>query len=182
LGAQLAVGFFKNFNTNTVETSVEIYGRRMKNLMDFRSGATLILNDAVEQDVLNTDGRTYGVELMAKKTAGKLNGWISYTYSRSLLRTSSSEVGEKINRGNYYPSNFDQPHDIMVVANYELSKRVNTSLNTNHSTARPITLPIAKYEYADADRVFYSGRNAYRIPDYFRVDFSVNIEGSHRIR
>jgi len=182
VGDQLAVGFFKNFNNNTVETSIEVYGRRMKNLMDFRSGATLILNDAVEQDILNTNGRTYGVELMAKKTEGKLNGWISYTYSKSLMRTSSSEIGEKINDGNYYPSNFDQPHDIMLAANYELSKRINTSLNTNYSTGRPITLPIAKFEYAGAERVFYSDRNAHRIPDYFRVDFSINIEGNHKIR
>ena len=182
VGDQLAVGFFKNFNNNTVETSVEVYGRRMKNLMDFRSGATLILNNAVEQDILNTDGRTYGVELMAKKTEGKLNGWISYTYSKSLMRTSSSEIGERINGGSYYPSNFDQPHDIMLAANYELTKRINTSLNTNYSTGRPITLPIAKFEYAGAERVFYSDRNAHRIPDYFRVDFSINVEGNHKIR
>ncbi|HLU89789.1 MAG TPA: carboxypeptidase-like regulatory domain-containing protein [Cyclobacteriaceae bacterium] len=181
-GDQLAIGYFKNFKNNTVETSIEVYGRRLMDLMDFRSGATLILNEAVEQAIINTEGKTYGVELMAKKTEGKLNGWISYTYSRSLLRSASSEVGEKINRGKYYRSNFDQPHDIMVVANYELSKRINTSLNTNYSTGRPITLPIAKFEYGGADRVFYSGRNAYRIPHYFRVDFSINIEGSHKVR
>lgn len=181
-GDQLAIGYFKNFKDNTIETSVELYGRRLKNLLDFKSGAVLILNDAVEQDILNTDGRTYGIELMAKKVQGRLNGWVSYTYSRSLLRTSSTELGEKINGGRYYPSNFDQPHDIMLAANFELTKRVNTSLNTNYSTGRPITLPIAKFQYGNADRVFYSDRNEHRIPDYFRVDFSVNLEGSHKIK
>lgn len=182
LGEQVSVGFFKNLKNNTVETSVEVYYRRLRNLVDFGSGATLLLNEAIEQDILNTTGKAYGVEFMAKKTVGKLNGWVSYTYSRSLLRTSMDEIGEKINNGAFYPSNFDQPHDFMVAANFEFTKRINTSLNTNYSTGRPITLPIAKFQYGGSDRVFYSDRNEHRIPDYFRVDFSVNIEGNHRIR
>jgi hypothetical protein len=182
VGGQAALGFFKNLKENAVETSVEVYYRRMRNLVDFRSGATLILNDNIEQDILNTQGRAYGIELMAKKTVGKLNGWVSYTYSRSLLRTNPAELGEKVNEGNFYPSNFDQPHDIMMAANFEFTKRINTSVNANYSTGRPITLPIAKFNYNGADRVYYSDRNAYRIPDYFRVDISVNIEGNHKVR
>jgi hypothetical protein len=182
VGDQLALGYFKNFKDNTLETSIEIYGRRLKNLLDFRSGAVLILNEAVEQDVLRTQGRTYGAELMVKKTTGKLNGWISYTYSRSLMRTDPAEPGEKINRGDFYASNFDQPHDVALSANYEMTKRINASLNSNYSTGRPITLPIAKFKYGGGERVFYSDRNTYRIPDYFRVDLSVNIEGNHKIR
>src|SRR5690606_22243442 len=126
-GDQLSLGYFKNFKDNTLETSIEIYGRRLKNLLDFRSGAVLILNEAVEQDVLRTQGRTYGAELMVKKTTGKLNGWISYTYSRSLMRTDPAEPGEKINRGDFYASNFDQPHDVALSANYEMTKRINAS-------------------------------------------------------
>ncbi|WP_417575073.1 carboxypeptidase-like regulatory domain-containing protein [Negadavirga shengliensis] len=182
IGDQLAVGYFKNFKENTIETSVEVYYRRMRNLVDFRSGATLILNNDVEQDILNTDGKAYGIELMAKKTTGKLNGWVSYTYSRSLFRTNPNVLGEKINRGRFYPSNFDQPHDVMAAANFEFTKRINTSLNANYSTGRPITLPIAKFNYGGSERVYYSDRNAYRIPDYFRVDISVNLEGNHKIR
>lgn len=181
-GEQVSLGYFKNFKNNTIETSVEVYYRRMRNLVDFGSGATLILNEAIEQDILNTRGKAYGVELMAKKTVGKLNGWVSYTYSRSLLQTSPEELAESINDGRFYPSNFDQPHDVMVAANFEFTKRVNTSLNANYSTGRPITLPIAKFQYGGSDRVFYSDRNEHRIPDYFRVDFSVNLEGNHRVR
>ncbi len=182
LGNQVSLGYFKNFENNIIETSVEVYYRSMSNLVDFRSGATLILNESVEQDILNTDGQAYGVELMAKKTAGKLNGWVSYTYSRSLLRTSLQEVGERINDGRWYPSNFDQPHDIMLVGNWEFTKRLNTSVNANYSTGRPITLPIAKFNYGGAERVFFSDRNEHRIPDYFRVDISFNLEGNHKIR
>ena len=182
IGDQWALGFFKNYQSNIIETSIEVYYRRMKNLVDFRSGASLILNDNIEQDVLNTQGKAYGVELMVKKTEGKLNGWISYTYSRSLLRTNPNELGEQVNRGKFYPSNFDQPHDIMLAGNFEFTKRINTSVNANYSTGRPITLPIAKFYYNGSERVFYSDRNAYRIPDYFRVDVSFNIEGNHKVR
>ena len=182
LGDQWAIGFFKNFRSNIIETSAEIYYRKMRNLVDFRSGASLILNDNIEQDVINTQGKAYGIELMAKKTEGKLNGWISYTYSRSLFRTNPEELGEMVNRGKFYPSNFDQPHDIMLAGNFEFTKRINTSINANYSTGRPITLPIAKFYYNGSERVYYSDRNAYRIPDYFRVDLSFNIEGNHKVR
>jgi hypothetical protein len=119
---------------------------------------------------------------MAKKTEGKLNGWISYTYSRSLLKTNPGELGEKVNRGKLYPSNFDQPHDVMLAGNFEFTKRINTSVNANYSTGRPITLPIAKFYYNGSERVFYSDRNDHRIPDYFRVDVSFNIEGNHKVK
>ncbi|WP_439481155.1 TonB-dependent receptor [Cyclobacterium plantarum] len=181
-GRQFAIGYFKNFKNNIIETSAEVYYRNMQNLVDFRSGATLILNNDLEQDVLNTRGRAYGIELMAKKTEGKLNGWISYTYSRSLLETNPNERGEKVNSGKLYPSNFDQPHDIMLAGNFEFTKRINTSVNANYSTGRPITYPVAKFNYNGSERVFYSDRNAYRIPDYFRVDLSFNIEGNHKVR
>lgn len=182
IGDQLAFGYFKNFKNNTIETSAEVYYRRMRNLVDFRSGATLVLNEDIEQDILNTKGRAYGIELMAKKTTGKLNGWVSYTYSRSLLKTNPMMLGEKVNGGRWYPSNFDQPHDVMMVANFEFTKRINTSVNANYSTGRPITLPIAKFDYGGSERVYYSDRNAYRIPDYLRIDVSFNIEGNHKIR
>jgi len=181
-GNQFALGYFKNFKNNTIETSAEVYYRKMKNLVDFRSGATLILNNELEQDVLNTRGQAYGIELMAKKNEGKLNGWISYTYSRSLMETNPNEWGERVNSGKWYPSNFDQPHDIMMAGNFEFTQRINTSINANYSTGRPITYPVAKFNYNGSERVFYSERNAYRIPDYFRVDLSFNIEGNHKTR
>ncbi|SIS55283.1 TonB-dependent receptor [Belliella pelovolcani] len=181
-GDQLSLGYYKNFKRDTYEFSAEVYHRNMKNLLDYRSGATLLLNDQVEQEILRTEGRSYGMELMLRKNSGKLNGWISYFYARSLLRTAADEQAEKINNGDWYPNNFDQPHNVTVMGNYELSKRVSTSLNFNYNTGRPITLPVAKFEYAGSERIFFSERNAYRIPDYFRMDFSINLEGNHKVR
>jgi hypothetical protein len=153
----------------------------MNNLLDYRSGASIILNETIEQDILNSIGKAYGVELLLKKNTGKLKGSLAYTYSRSLLKTSDEPSIEKINNGDFYSSNFDQPHHVVLVANYELSKRVNASVNGNYSTGRPVTLPISKFEYAGSERVYFSDRNAYRIPDYFRIDFSVNLEGNHKV-
>jgi hypothetical protein len=180
-GDQVSLGLFKNAKANTIEMSVEVYYKRIRDYLDYKSGAVLLLNEHVEQDVINTQGKAYGAEFLVKKTAGKLNGWVSYTYSRTLLRQDDPNAGELINGGNYYPANYDKPNAFNFTGNYRFTHRYSISLDMAYSTGRPITLPVAKYEYAGSERVYYSDRNAYRIPDYFRTDFSINIEGNHRI-
>jgi hypothetical protein len=154
----------------------------MNNTVDYKNGAVLLLNHHLETDVLNANGKAYGVEFLVKKSSGKVNGWVSYTYSRSFLQTKGEYSSETINGGKYYPSSYDKPHAVNFIGNYKFSRRVNFSLNLIYSTGRPITLPIAKYTVEGSSRVYYSDRNAYRIPDYFRSDISLNIEGNHRIK
>ncbi|WP_276361241.1 TonB-dependent receptor [Daejeonella sp. H1SJ63] len=180
-GDQFSLGLYRNFKNNTVELSVEGYYKRLKDYLDYKSGASLIMNHHIETDVLNTKGKAYGVEFLIKKPVGKLNGWIGYTYSRTLLKTDDPTVGQLINRGNYYPANFDKPNDLTLVGNYRFSHRFSASFNATYSTGRPITVPVGKYYYAGSLRASYSDRNALRAPDYFRTDFSVNIEGNHKI-
>ncbi|HKP32427.1 MAG TPA: TonB-dependent receptor [Chitinophagaceae bacterium] len=182
LGEQFSVGFYRNFRANTIETSIELYYKRLKNYLDYKSGAALIMNHHIETDVINTRGRSYGAEILIRKLTGKLNGWLSYTYSKTELQMDDSTAGQLINNGNYYPSNFDKPHNLNLIANYRFSHRYSVSLNTIYSTGRPITLPIAVFNLAGSQRVYYSERNQYRIPDYLRMDFSVNIEGNHKIK
>jgi hypothetical protein len=181
LGTQVALGFYKNFKNNTIETSVEVYYKWFSHYLDYRSGAVLVMNHHIETDVINTKGRAYGIELLLKKATGKINGWVSYNYSRSLLQQDDPYAAEKINNGAEYPSNFDQPHNFTFIGNYKFTHRFSVSFNATYSTGRPITLPIAEYDYAGSVRVLYSERNAYRIPDYFRTDFSMNLEGNHKI-
>lgn len=181
-GQQWSMGFYKNFRSNTIETSVEFYYKTISDYLDYKPGATLILNDHIETDIINTKGKAYGVELMVKKQVGKLNGWISYTYSRVLLRDDEGVNNIKINRGEYYPANYDKPHDVTLVGNFKVNHRFSLSLNVNYSTGRPITLPVGRFYYAGAERVLYSDRNAYRIPDYFRADFAMNIDGNHKVK
>jgi hypothetical protein len=180
-GDQVSLGIFKNAKQNTLEMSVEVYYKRLRDYLDYKSGAVLLLNQHIEQDVINTEGKAYGAEFLFKKTAGKLNGWISYTYSRTFLRQDDPNAGELINGGAYYPANYDKPNAFNFNGNYKFSHRYSISLDVAYSTGRPITLPIAKYYYGGSERVFYSDRNQYRIPDYFRSDFAFNIEGNHKI-
>jgi hypothetical protein len=182
LGSQVSFGLYKNFKSNTIETSVEVYYKWFKNYLDYKSGAELIMNHHIETDVFSTKGKSYGVEFLVRKATGKLNGWISYTYSRSLIRQNDPLAGELINGGNYYPSNFDQPHNGTIIGNYRITHRFSVSLNMTYSTGRPITLPIAVYDYAGSARLLYSDRNEYRIPDYFRTDFSIIIDGNHKVK
>jgi hypothetical protein len=181
-GEQFSLGFYKNLKGGVIETSVEGYYKNIRNYLDFKGGSQLVMNHAIEADVVNTKGKAYGAELMVKKLTGKLNGWFSYTYSRILLRLDDPIAGESINKGDWYPANYDKPHDFTLIGNYRFSHRVSLSLNCTYSTGRPITLPIARYRYANSVRVLYGDRNAHRVPDYFRTDLAVNIEGNHKVR
>lgn len=182
IGDQLSFGFYQYLKGNSIETSVEAYYKTTENLTDYKNGAVLLLNHHLETDLVSAQGKAYGVELMMKKVNGKLNGWVSYTWSRSFIRTAGKFSDETVNRGEYYPSNFDKPHAVNFIGNYKFSRRFNFSLNVIYSTGRPITLPVAKYEVDGTTRIYYSDRNQYRIPDYFRTDVSINIEGNHKIR
>ncbi|HET7002322.1 MAG TPA: TonB-dependent receptor [Puia sp.] len=181
-GQQLSLGYYHDFKSHTIETSLEIYYKKINDYLDYKSGASLVLNHHIETDVLTTRGKAYGAELLIKKTSGKLNGWLSYTYSRTFLQQDDPNAGQLINNGAYYPANYDRPSVLNFIGNYQLNHRFSVSLNVNYSTGRPITLPTAIYDLGGGERVYYSDRNAYRIPDYFRMDLSVNIEGNHKIK
>ncbi len=181
VGDQISLGFYKNLRGNLIEASFETYYKTMANSIDYKSGAKLLLNHSIETDIIRAQGKAFGFEFMVKKTAGKMNGWVTYTYSRSLLRTKGNFASETVNGGNYYPSNYDKPHAVNLIGNYKFSHRYSTSLNFTYSTGRPITVPVAKYYVDGSYRTLYGPRNGDRVPDYLRVDIFVNIEGNHRI-
>ena len=182
VGDQTAIGYYRNFKNNTIETSVETYYKNTRDFVDYKSGATLLLNHHIETDVVNAVGKSYGVEVMVKKLTGKINGWVSYTYSRSLVQVNNQTTSDIVNNGKYYPSNFDKPHDFAMIGNYRFSRRFSSSLNFTYNTGRPITLPLAQYTLGNSTRVYYSERNAYRVPDFYRVDFALNFEGNHKVK
>jgi hypothetical protein len=182
IGDQIAVGLYKNIKGDLIETSVEAYYKRIGSTIDYKDGAELVNNDHVETAVIDARGKAYGIEFMVKKSAGKINGWVSYTYSRSYLQSTGDHASESVNKGSWYRSNFDKPHAVNFISNYKFSRRVNFSLNLVYSTGRPITVPIGKYTVEGAERVIYGPRNSHRIPDYFRSDISLNLEGNHKIK
>ncbi|MCW5909474.1 MAG: TonB-dependent receptor [Cyclobacteriaceae bacterium] len=182
IGDQVSLGYYLKDGKRSIEVSIEAYYKWMQNFLDYKGGAELIQNHHIETDVLNAKGKAYGLEFMLKRTSGKLNGWLSYTYSRSLLQAEGATPVETINRGSLYPSNYDKPHAVNFISNYKFSRRFSTSVNLVYSTGRPITLPIGMYTVEGVSRLIYSERNQYRIPDYFRTDLALNIEGNHKIK
>ncbi len=179
---QFSLGLYKNFEGNDYEISLEGYYKKQKNLLDYKVGAQLLLNEAIETEVLQGDGKAYGVEFLLKKNGGKLNGWVGYTYSRSFVKLDSPFSEERVNGGEFFPSNYDKPHDVSVVANYKFTRRFSASANFVYQTGRPVTFPVGSFSFNNAEYTFYSDRNKFRIPDYYRLDLSFNMEGNHKIK
>jgi hypothetical protein len=115
---------------------------------------------------------------MVKRGNRKLEGWLSYTYSRALTRIDGPNSWDRINNGAEFPSNFDIPHAVNAVVNYHFSRRITMSSVITYQTGKPITYPVSIYYINGVAYLDYSARNAYRIPDYFRSDLSLTIEGN----
>ncbi|WP_425658120.1 TonB-dependent receptor [Tenacibaculum ascidiaceicola] len=179
---QASLGFYKNINDNMYEFSIEGYYKKLNNILDYKVGADFLLNKYIETEVLQGPGKSYGIEFLAKKNIGKFNGWLSYTYSRSFLKLDSKYPTETVSNGKYFPTNFDKPHDLSLITNYKLTKRFSLSSNFSYQTGRPITYPTGKYTYQGTEYLTYSNRNEYRIPDYYRLDIGLNIEGNHKLK
>lgn len=178
---QYSGGIFRNFANNSLEASVEVFYKDIENLIDYKDGATLLLNNNLESDLLSGKGYAYGLELYLEKKTGDLTGWISYTYSRSRRRIIGSFPEEIINRGEWYPANYDKPHILSFVGNYKLSKRSRLSAIFTYSTGRPVSYPSAKFNYFNGENIaYYDQRNAFRVPAYHRLDLSLTIDLNHQ--
>lgn len=180
--SQFALGLYKNIDDNTYEFSIESYYKKLNDIIDYKVGSELLLNETIETEVFQGEGKAYGIEVLLRKNTGRLNGWLGYTYARSLIKFESEFKEEQINNGDFFPSNYDKPHDISFVGNYKLTKRFSLSTNFVYQTGRPTTYPIGTYVYRGQGYAFYSNRNEFRIPDYYRMDVSFNVEGNHKIK
>lgn len=168
---QIALGYYKSLRDGSIEFSTEVYYKSLQNQIDFKDNAVLLMNAQLDGELRFGKGRTYGAEFMFRKQEGRFNGWISYTLSKSERKI------EGINNNTYYPSNCDKPHNVSVVLNYELSKRVNVSANWVYASGARITMPTGKFEFGNNNIAVYSGRNGYKLPDYHRLDLSLTLKG-----
>ncbi len=166
---QVAVGYFRNFRNNTIETSVETYYKDMQHVIDFKDHAILLLNRQLEGELRFGDAWSYGVETMVRIKEGRLNGWVSYTYSRSFRKV-------KAIQDDPYPAFYDKPHDVSIVLNYELKDNIVLSGNWVYSTGNAVTFPAARAELAGLVVPIYSDRNGYRMPDYHRLDLGLTVK------
>jgi len=167
---QWAIGYYKNLADNKYELTVETYYKAMQNQIDYRNGANVFTNHPIESELLFGKGRAYGIEFLLKKRVGRLTGWISYTLSKTQLRING------INNNQWYNARQDRTHDIAIVGIYEISKKWNLSADWVFYTGDAVTFPNGKYTVNGDVYFYYTNRNAYRMPDYHRLDFSFTDE------
>ena len=164
---QFALGYFRNFNNDAIETSVEVYYKNMQNVIDFKDNAITFGYLLVDGELRAGKGRSYGAEFLVRKNVGKFTGWISYTYSRS-FRTIRG-----ISKGLEYNSPYDRPHNIVIVGSYDVSPRITLAANWIYNTGQPVTFPYGQYTINGVTYAVYNGRrNQSRYPDYHRLDLS----------
>jgi hypothetical protein len=166
---QISLGYYRNFADDMFEFSIESYYKNLQNQIDYKDGAELNYTDDVESQILFGKGRAYGLELFLKKKYGKVNGWISYTLSRTERKF------DEINNGDYYPARQDRTHDISVVGIYKVNERWSFSSTWVYNTGNAVTFPCGKYEVAGQTRYYYTDRNASRMPAYHRLDLGANL-------
>ncbi len=179
---QFAIGYFRNFKKNAIETSIELYYKPLKNIIEYKNGAQILLNTHLETDLVNAKGYNYGFELYVKKNTGRLTGWASYTYSQSMQKTNGTFSSEQINNNSYFPSDYDKPHNVVLNANYHISRRWRFSGSFTYNTGRPVTLPELRYPSGGYELIYYSDRNKYRLPDYHRLDVSITFDETLRLK
>lgn len=163
---QFAAGYFRNFSADKYEFSAEVYYKDLKDVVDFKDHAELMLNEDLEEELRFGRGYSYGLELMLRKTSGAFSGWVSYTFSKSMRKV------EDINKGNWYRSPYDKPHNISSLLSYELSSKWSLSACWVYGSGTPVTYPTGRFQVEGNYVPVYSGRNEYRYPAYHRLDLS----------
>jgi len=171
---QVSAGYFRNFLDNRIESSVELYYKKMNNTIDFKDHALLFLNPRLEGELRIGEASSYGAELYVRYDFPKLSGWVSYTYSKTMR-----DIPE-VNEGTPYPAPYDKPHDVAIVASYDLTPRWAFGATWVYSSGVPFTLPAGRAAFDGNILPVYTGRNEYRLPDYHRLDLSVTLKGKQK--
>jgi hypothetical protein len=171
---QESIGFYNNTDNNRYEFSIEAYYKSLQNQIDYKNGAQLIANSNVESQLLFGKGRAYGIELFAKKKAGRLTGWISYTLSRTELKI------DGINQDKWYPAKQDRTHDFAIVGIYQAGPKWTLSATWVYYTGNAVTFPSGKYQVDNQTAFYYTERNGYRMPAYHRMDLAATLLGKKK--
>lgn len=167
---QYSLGWFKNFNSNAIETSIEVYYKTMKNQVLFKEGTQPLLSNIIDDQLTFGEGESYGIEFFAKKNFGKLTGWASYTLSWA------NQKFKELNYGKSFPYTYDKRHNISLVATYELSDKWTVAADWVFNSGGAYTLPLGKIPVMEAGSLYdgsyydFESRNNYRYRAYHRLD------------
>jgi hypothetical protein len=167
-GWQTSIGYFKNFDDDKWETSIEAYYKGMNNLIEYKEGALPgdNVNDNTDNLLVFGKGWSYGVELFIKRSFGKLTGWVGYTWSKTERKF------EELNEGNPFPAKYDRRHDLSIVATYKLNDRWTFGSSFIYATGNTLTLPTSWYVQEQNLLFNYGSRNSTRMAPYHRLDLS----------
>lgn len=177
---QFSLGYQRDFSSADWSVSIDGFYKQMNDLLEYRDGATLVLNENLEQEILRGEGQSYGFEFLMSKRTGTFTGFMSYTYSRSFITVNDEMQNVQINEGEKYPFYSDRPHSIKSSIDYKLTKKWTLSSNFTFISGAPISAPLTTYVIEGKSIPFYSDRNAERIPDYHRLDLVLTLKS--RIR
>ncbi len=166
----VSLGYYKNLSDNQYELTLETYYKWLQNQIDYRDGADIFTNDAVETQLLYGKGRAYGLEGMLRKKTGRFTGWLSYTLSKTERKING------INNNNWYNARQDRTHDIAIVGIYQLSHKWTLSANWIYYTGDAVTFPNGKYAVGGQTVYYYTNRNGYRMPAYHRLDLGATLQ------
>ena len=171
-----SAGYFQNSKNNIFEASAEVYWRSTQHILDYKPGADFLLQPYPETQLLPGRSKAYGLEMMVSKKKGELTGWVNYTYARTLNQVNEGvDFQQQINGGNWYRANYDRPHSLNISLTLNQGRNHTFSFNFAYSTGRPYTAPEGFIRYQGRTYPYYDERNAYRLPDYHRLDFAWNI-------
>lgn len=171
---QVGVGYFRNFNDNTYELSIEGFYKWMSNQIDFKDNADLLLNNQLEKELRFGKAKSYGVEILARKNSGNLTGWVSYTLSKA------TRTFPDINKGKSYNANYDHPSNLSVVLTYKLTKRTDFTTSWIYYSGTPISYPTMRFSYGNTNMPIYGDKNGSRLPDYHRLDLSLTVKNKRK--
>jgi hypothetical protein len=176
---QYAMGYFTNLKDKKYSLEAEVYYKTINNKVDFIDGADLIANNAIEQVLLNGEGRAYGLELMFKKNEGNWQGWVSYTLSRAEQRTPGRTPNETgIANGNWYLTGYDKLHNFNATTSYKLNEKWTFGGVFTYQSGQPITYPTGQYNYQGLNIPVFADRNANRRPAFHHLDISATLTPS----
>lgn len=174
IGTQYSLGYFKNFSENKYETSIELYYKDLRNLIEYKENSFPEdnLNNNVDNQLTFGNGYSYGAEFFLKKRMGNFNGWIGYTYSKTMRKF------DEIDNGDWFPAKYDRRNDLSVVAQYQINDRVNIGAVFVYATGNSLSLPERRWFSLEENRIItvWSKRNQYRLDPYHRLDISVTID------
>lgn len=170
---QLSATYMRSLYSNTWQIEIEPYAKWMQNLVEYKEGTQVLLNNSIENDLIQGKGRAYGIEFMLRKKTGKLSGWLAYTLSVTQRQF------DELNQGLWYYARYDRRHDLNLVANYAITPQLVLSSTFTLGSGMRVTPVTGRYamptgSYNEIITVpVYGQRNSMVLSPIHRLDINL---------